>query len=795
MFPMPPRLTRPRPLPLHAVVLLASLLAGSVWLRPGVQAAAPAMAAASGAVPAPSVVGAPAPASYMRNTTDLQGLSPGAGAAQARSPLVACTPFGFGPANNFAAGTGPISVVTADLDGDGKADVAVANERSNNVSVYLNTSTGGSFSLAAPITLTVATRPEVLVAADLDGDGKLDLATANYNSNNVSALRNTSTAGALSFAAAVNTAVSTGPISLTAADLDGDGKPDLATTNNNRLVAVLRNTSTTGAISFVAAGTFAVGSNPFWVTASDLDGDGKLDLAVADEGSTPPNEYTVAVLRNTSTGAGTISFAAAVYYTVGTSPSAVVAADLDGDGKPDLATPNYTSNDVSVLRNMSTIGTLSFAAAVNFAVAAGPISITAADLDADGKPDLATANATANNLSVLRNTSTGGAITFAAAANYTVGSAPQSVVAGDVDLDGRLDLLAANYSGNTISVLLNTCASLPTVTPTSTPTSTATRTPTATFTPTTTATSTSTATRTPTATASSTSTATATATATATNTATATASATSTHTPTQTATATLAPTNTATVTRTATETATGTASATASVTRTATSGPTRTATATVTGAPPTATRTGAVVATATATVTGVPPTATPTACSMPFTDVSLEHWAYGYIRWAYCQGIISGYSDGTFRPENPTTRGQVAKILVGAAGWPLTLPAGAPHFRDVAPGSTFYDYIEVAWAHGVVSGYADGTFHPSANVTRGQLTKMTVLARGLALVTPVTPTFSDVPPGSPFYSYIETGAAHTIVGGYSDDTFRPARDATRAQFTKVLYRAFAASGR
>jgi hypothetical protein len=182
-------------------------------------------------------------------------------------------------------------------------------------------------------------------------------------------------------------------------------------------------------------------------------------------------------------------------------------------------------------------------------------------------------------------------------------------------------------------------------------------------------------------------------------------------------------------------------------------------------------------------------------CVLPFTDVPVDDWAYGYIQWAYCHGIISGYSDGTFRPSAPTTRGQVAKMLVGAAGWPLTLPAGAPHFGDVPPGSTFYPYIEVAWAHGVIGGYNDGTFHPATPVTRAQLTKMAVLARGLAQVPPATPTFGDVPPGDWAYAYIETAAAHGIVGGYSDGTFRPTNAATRAQFTKILNQAFAVPAR
>ena len=185
---------------------------------------------------------------------------------------------------------------------------------------------------------------------------------------------------------------------------------------------------------------------------------------------------------------------------------------------------------------------------------------------------------------------------------------------------------------------------------------------------------------------------------------------------------------------------------------------------------------------------------------MNFTDVNPDYWAYGYIKWTYCRGIVSGYADGTFRPENPTTRAQIAKMIVLAAQYPLTLPPGAPHFADVPPASPFYTFIEVAYAHGVISGYADGTFRPYALVTRAQLSKMIVIARGLALVTPPVPTFRDVSAAYWAYSYIETAAAHTIVGGYDCGApgepcpgryFRPEAFATRAQLSKMIFQAFA----
>jgi S-layer homology domain len=182
-------------------------------------------------------------------------------------------------------------------------------------------------------------------------------------------------------------------------------------------------------------------------------------------------------------------------------------------------------------------------------------------------------------------------------------------------------------------------------------------------------------------------------------------------------------------------------------------------------------------------------------CESHFTDVPVDYWAFGYIKWAYCHRIVSGYADHTFRPDANVTRGQVAKMVVLAAGFPLTLPVGAPHVSNVPPGHPFYTYVEVAPSHGVLSGYADGTFRPAAHVTRAQLAKMIVQARGYALVTPAIPAFSDVPLDYWAYSYIETARAHTVVGGYADGTCRPAAEATRAQLCKMIYQACGLPGR
>src|SRR5207247_4044389 len=102
------------------------------------------------------------------------------------------------------------------------------------------------------------------------------------------------------------------------------------------------------------------------------------------------------------------------------------------------------------------------------------------------------------------------------------------------------------------------------------------------------------------------------------------------------------------------------------------------------------------------------PTTAATPCSMPFVDVHTGDYFYEAARWLYCRGVISGYGDGTFRPYNLTTRGQLAKIVVLAEGWYFYTPP-TQSFVDVPMSHTFWQYIETAYQAGVASGYVCGT--------------------------------------------------------------------------------------
>jgi hypothetical protein len=279
-----------------------------------------------------------------------------------------------------------------------------------------------------------------------------------------------------------------------------------------------------------------------------------------------------------------------------------------------------------------------------------------------------------------------------------------------------------------------------------------------------------------------------------------------THTPTvpPTNTPTTAPTHTAT---TAPATATST---TVAATATRTTGP-ATATAAATSPAATATRT-----TAPATSTATPVQPTPTACTLQFTDVPVGSTFYPYIHCLVCLGIVNGYADGTFRPNNPVTRGQLSKIVANSAGFNDT-PTGQ-QFQDVPVGSTFYAYIYRLVIRGYISGYPCGGqgepcvppanlpyFRPNAYATRGQISKIVSNAAGFNDI-PSGQQFQDVPPqgpGSTFYVYIYRLSHRGIISGYACGGpgepcvppqnlpyFRPNADATRGQMSKIDAAAF-----
>ncbi|MGI4870774.1 MAG: FG-GAP-like repeat-containing protein [Janthinobacterium lividum] len=385
-----------------------------------------------------------------------------AGPALAQAPT-------FAAQATFATGANPQNVAVADVNGDGRPDLLVANGTST-VSVLLNTTatSAATASFSTQAVFNVGNNPYSVAAADVNGDGKPDVLVANGLSNSVSVLLNTTAAGApiASFAAQATFTTSPRPYSVAAADVNGDGKPDLVTANMlGNSVSVLLNTTAVGAAtaSFSPQTILNTGGGPTSVAAADVNGDGRPDLLVAHHSLllATSSGYTVGVLLNTTAaGATTASFAAQTTFAVGNNPFTVAAADVDGDGRPDLLVANSSSGTVGVLLNTTAAGatTASFAAQTAFTAGNVPQGMAAADVNGDGKPDMLAANFNSNSVSVLLNTTAVGATTpsFAAQVSFATGTWPQGIVAADVNSDGKPDLITSNYSTNNVSVLLNT---------------------------------------------------------------------------------------------------------------------------------------------------------------------------------------------------------------------------------------------------------------------------------------------------------------------------------------------------
>jgi hypothetical protein len=356
----------------------------------------------------------------------------------------------FSAKADFATGQNPWSVVAADMDGDGKVDFAVSNNSGNTLSLYRNTTAGGVLSYAEKIDVATAIGPSALAVADFDGDGKPDLAVANGGSNSVSVLRNASVQGTLSLSTKVDFGVGFTPVALSVADLDGDGKADLAVANNgSSTLSVLRNVSNGSALMFAPKADFATGINPNAIVTADFDNDGKIDLAVANAGSN-----SLSVLRSKS-GIGVLDYEPKVDVTTNTLPYALAAGDVDGDGKIDIAVANNNSNNASIFKNTTTNGKVSFADKVDFKTGTGPVYLAMGDLDGDGKVDLAIANIESANVSILRNTSSSSQINYADKIDFATGELPYSVAIADFDGNGKVDLAAANFANTNVWIIRN----------------------------------------------------------------------------------------------------------------------------------------------------------------------------------------------------------------------------------------------------------------------------------------------------------------------------------------------------
>jgi hypothetical protein len=572
-----------------------------------------------------------------------------------------------------------------------------------------------------------------------------------------------------SFVLTNNYPVGNGPERVAVGDFNSDGNTDIAVVNKES--ADLSVLIGTGGGGFGPAATYDLAAQPSGITVGDYNRDGNLDLAASGFGV-----HMAQVLLGNGSG----GFGAATSYGSGSSAAGIATADLNEDGSPDMVIADDGHDSMLVLINNGSGG---FGVGTQYDLDWIPTDIAVGDFNGDGNVDAAAPNSFSDNVSVLLGNGTGG---FGAQALYDVGQNPMSIAVGDFNHDGKSDF--ATSSPDTFNITVRLANGSGGFGPAG-------------------------------------------------------------NYPAGNGSASIGlgdfnldgnldmavanvPGNVAVLLGNATGgfgslTNFGVGSGPRAVAVgdfnrdsrsdlavTNNTGDNVSVLLNSCGAPlitPSATPD----ATGTSVASVTPPigTGTPTVCPIVFTDVPADHTFYSFVRCLACQGILGGYDDGTFRPDNSITRGQIAKVVSNAAGYSDT-PTGQS-YEDVPTDSTFYMWIERLSSRGHMGGYLCGTvpeepcntpdnrpyFRPFGNATRGQLSKIVANAAG-AVGTPTGQIYTDVAEDHPFYLWIMRLTELGVMGGYecggegepcdgeNRPYFRPFNNVTRGQASKIVANTF-----
>lgn len=357
----------------------------------------------------------------------------------------------FSPLANYPTGQNPQYVAVGDLNNDGAPDAVVVNNTSGTVSVLLNKHDGtGSFN--QPATYAVGTSPSWAAIGDVNGDGKPDIIVSNVTSGTISVLLNKGD-GTLQAASSYNVlpAGVTGtpsPTAVAIGDVNNDGKPDVVVANSGtNNVSVLINN---GQGAFTASAAYTVGNAPDSISLAKFTSGANVDIMTANKSG-----RNVSVLLGNGDG----TFQAAKNTPAGYVPYSAIPRDIDGDGRMDVVVCDNMgqASGINVLKGN---GDGTFQKAVYYVGGKSPIAVAVGDFNGDGRPDVATANTGTQDVSLFLNA---GSATFAAPATLAPGVTHLGVAVADCDGDGNQDIILANTPSG-VTVLLNITAYVQSVT-------------------------------------------------------------------------------------------------------------------------------------------------------------------------------------------------------------------------------------------------------------------------------------------------------------------------------------------
>lgn len=333
--------------------------------------------------------------------------------------------------SDYATDTTPQDVTTAEFTTSGQLDLAVATGN-NTISMLLGNGTG---TYPTHVQYAVPGNPVAIIHGDFNGDGKMDVATADQYGSEVSVLLGN---GDGTLQTHQEYSVGNEPLALAAADLSGDGKLDIVTANYNaNTVSVLMGN---GDGTFKTHVDYKTGNGPSGVAIGDFNGDGKLDLVVVNN-----TDSTVSILLGNGDG----TFQAAVPYNTAINPNSVVVGDFNNDGDLDLAV-GTSNKSVSVLLGN---GNGTFQNHKEYGIGANAVIVAEGDMNSSGKISLISANYTDNTVSVLVGNGDG---TFKSESVFPTNGGPSGIAVGDFNDDGKLDIAVTDTSANKVSVLIDT---------------------------------------------------------------------------------------------------------------------------------------------------------------------------------------------------------------------------------------------------------------------------------------------------------------------------------------------------